>query len=121
MSLAVSLHAPNDELRNVLVPINKKYNIDTLFAATQRYLDALPDNRSVTFEYTMLDGVNDQLEHANQLARLIKKTGIRCKVNLIPSIRSQGRTTKPVRALLLRLSNENWYIRTSSRRFVPRG
>ena len=84
VSLAVSLHAPNDELRNVLVPINKKYNIETLFAATQRYLDALPDNRSVTFEYTMLDGVNDQLEHANQLARLIKKTGIRCKVNLIP-------------------------------------
>lgn len=60
VSLAVSLHAPNDELRNVLVPINKKYNIDILMAATQRYLDSLPDNRSVTFEYTMLDGINDQ-------------------------------------------------------------
>ncbi|MGB0957797.1 MAG: 23S rRNA (adenine(2503)-C(2))-methyltransferase RlmN, partial [Litorivicinus sp.] len=84
VSLAVSLHAPNDELRNVLVPINKKYNIDTLMAATQRYLDSLPDNRSVTFEYTMLDGINDQPETARQLVQLIKKTGIRCKVNLIP-------------------------------------
>ncbi|QGG79718.1 23S rRNA (adenine(2503)-C(2))-methyltransferase RlmN [Litorivicinus lipolyticus] len=84
VSLAVSLHAPDDELRNQLVPINKKYNIATLMAATQRYLDSLPDNRSVTFEYTMLDGINDRPEQARDLANLIKKHGIRCKVNLIP-------------------------------------
>ncbi|PAV26257.1 23S rRNA m(2)A-2503 methyltransferase [Tamilnaduibacter salinus] len=82
VSLAISLHAPNDELRNELVPLNKKYPIADLLAATRRYLDRLPDRRKVTIEYTVIEGVNDQPEHARQLSRLLKD--IPCKINLIP-------------------------------------
>jgi 23S rRNA (adenine2503-C2)-methyltransferase len=81
VALAVSLHAPNDALRNELVPINRKHPIDELLAACWHYLDA-QNGRSVTFEYVMLDGVNDAPEHARQLARLIK--GRPAKLNLIP-------------------------------------
>ena len=81
ISLAVSLHAPNDALRDELVPINKKYPIAELLAACQRYIADKP-HRSITWEYVMLDGVNDTDEHARQLARLLK--GIPSKVNLIP-------------------------------------
>ena len=55
---------PNDELRNQLVPINKKYPLKELLAATNRYLAKLPDRRKATIEYTMMEGVNDELEHA---------------------------------------------------------
>jgi 23S rRNA (adenine2503-C2)-methyltransferase len=81
VALAVSLHAPNDALRNELVPINRKHPIDELLAACWHYLDA-QNGRSVTFEYVMLDGVNDGPGHARQLARLLK--GRPAKLNLIP-------------------------------------
>jgi 23S rRNA (adenine2503-C2)-methyltransferase len=81
VALAVSLHAPNDELRNDLVPINRIHPIDELLAACWHYID-MQNGRSVTFEYVMLDGVNDKPEHARQLARLLK--GRPAKLNLIP-------------------------------------
>ncbi|HCH23138.1 MAG TPA: 23S rRNA (adenine(2503)-C(2))-methyltransferase RlmN [Oceanospirillaceae bacterium] len=82
VSLAISLHAPNDQLRNELVPVNKKYNIDALLDACNRYLDGLSDKRVITMEYTMISGVNDQLEHARELAKVLKR--VPCKLNLIP-------------------------------------
>jgi len=82
VSLAVSLHAPNDELRNELVPINKKYPISELLKACQHYMGSLPDRRKLTVEYTMINKVNDEIEHAEQLAKLLKDTP--CKINLIP-------------------------------------
>jgi 23S rRNA (adenine2503-C2)-methyltransferase len=81
VALAVSLHAPNDELRNELVPINRRHPIAELLEACWHYLDA-QNGRSITFEYVMLDGVNDQPEHARQLAALLH--GHDAKVNLIP-------------------------------------
>jgi 23S rRNA (adenine2503-C2)-methyltransferase len=80
-ALAVSLHAPNDELRSQLVPINRKHNIAELLTACWHYLDE-QNGRSVTFEYVMLDGVNDRREHAIELARLLHDKP--AKVNLIP-------------------------------------
>jgi 23S rRNA (adenine2503-C2)-methyltransferase len=80
-ALAVSLHAPNDELRNELVPINRKHNIAELLEACWHYLDE-QNGRSVTFEYVMLDGINDQPAHARELARLLR--GKPAKLNLIP-------------------------------------
>jgi len=81
VALAVSLHAPNDSLRDQLVPINKKYPIKELLAACQRYLTAAPRD-FITFEYVMLDGVNDSVEHAHELINLVQDTP--CKFNLIP-------------------------------------
>lgn len=81
VSLAVSLHAPNNELRNELVPINKKYPIEQLMAICKTYFKDEP-RRKVTFEYVMLKGVNDQPEHAKQLIKILKD--IPAKVNLIP-------------------------------------
>lgn len=81
VSLAVSLHAPNDELRTELVPLNKKYPIAELLGACQRYVARRPRS-SITFEYTMLKGVNDKPEHARQLVKLMRK--VSSKVNLIP-------------------------------------
>ena len=82
VALAISLHAPNNKLRNELVPINRKYPIDMLFDSIRNYLERLSDNRSVTFEYTMLKGVNDSDELARELSTLAKT--VRCKINLIP-------------------------------------
>jgi 23S rRNA (adenine2503-C2)-methyltransferase len=82
VSLAISLHAPNDELRDVLVPINQRYPIKELFAACHRYLDDLNDRRVITIEYTLMAGVNDQITHAKQLVKLLKT--LPCKLNLIP-------------------------------------
>lgn len=85
VALAISLHAPNDELRNELVPINKKYPLVQLIAACQRYI-AKDGNESVrkhvTIEYVMLDGVNDHPEHAQQMIKLLKN--LPSKINLIP-------------------------------------
>jgi 23S rRNA (adenine2503-C2)-methyltransferase len=81
VALAVSLHAPNDALRDVIVPINKKYPLKDLMAACNRYLEKAPRD-FVTFEYVMLDGINDTLEHAQQLIQLVKH--VPCKFNLIP-------------------------------------
>jgi 23S rRNA (adenine2503-C2)-methyltransferase len=86
VALAVSLHAPNDPLRENLVPLNKKYPLDELMQACIRYLEFAPRD-FITFEYCMLDGVNDQPEHAQQLIELIRKHGKGkpwCKLNLIP-------------------------------------
>ena len=83
VSLAVSLHAPNDALRNELVPINKKYPIAMLLASVKGYLAGLPDkHRSATIEYTLIDGVNDRPEHARELAELLRD--VPSKINLIP-------------------------------------
>lgn len=81
VSLAVSLHAPTDELRNILVPINKKYPIKDLMAVCKDYFKNEP-RRKVTFEYVMLEGVNDSRLHAEQLTELLQ--GVPAKVNLIP-------------------------------------
>jgi 23S rRNA (adenine2503-C2)-methyltransferase len=81
VSLAVSLHAPNDELRTQLVPLNKKYPIAELMAACARYAER-KKRESITFEYTMMKGVNDQPEHARQLIKLMRR--LPSKVNLIP-------------------------------------
>lgn len=86
VALAVSLHAPNDALRDSLVPLNRKYPIAELLDACMRYLPAAPRD-FITFEYCMLDGVNDQPEHAQQLLDLVRShggQGVPCKINLIP-------------------------------------
>jgi 23S rRNA (adenine2503-C2)-methyltransferase len=82
VSLAVSLNAPNDALRDQLVPINKKWPIKELIKACQHYMASLPDRRKLTVEYTMMNKVNDEMEHAVELAVLLKDTP--CKINLIP-------------------------------------
>lgn len=81
VSLAVSLHAPNDRLRDELVPLNRSHPIASLMAACRRWLDG-GRKRHIMFEYVMLDGVNDRPEHARELAKLL--AGMPCKVNLIP-------------------------------------
>ena len=83
VSLAVSLHAPNDEIRNKIVPINRRYPIQQLLQSAKSYIDAQSDRkRVVTIEYTLLAGVNDQPEHARELSTLLKD--FPCKINLIP-------------------------------------
>ncbi len=81
VALAVSLHAPNDALRDVIVPINQKYPLRELMAACQRYLESAPRD-FITFEYVMLDGVNDTSAHARELIALTRD--VPCKFNLIP-------------------------------------
>lgn len=81
VALAVSLHAPTDALRNVLVPINKKYNLATLMQCCQQYFHKQP-KRAITMEYIMIDSVNDQPEHARALVKCLQN--VRCKINLIP-------------------------------------
>jgi 23S rRNA (adenine2503-C2)-methyltransferase len=81
VALAVSLHAPNDNLRNVLVPINQKYPLRELMAACRRYLEKAPRD-FITFEYVMLEGVNDSENDARELIALVRETP--CKFNLIP-------------------------------------
>lgn len=83
VSLAISLHASNDAIRNQLVPINKKYPIAVLLDSAKRYIDAMPDNRrKMTIEYTLIDHVNDRPEHARELIELLKDIPV--KINLIP-------------------------------------
>ncbi|MFT6029410.1 MAG: 23S rRNA (adenine2503-C2)-methyltransferase [Oleiphilaceae bacterium] len=81
-SIAISLHAPNDELRNQLVPVNKKYPIKVLLASLKNYLSQLSDKRKATIEYTLMAGVNDRKIHADQLIELLRD--VPCKINLIP-------------------------------------
>jgi len=81
--LAISLHAPNDELRNQLVPINKKYPIAMLLESAKKYMESLPDvRRKITIEYTLISEVNDRQEHAHELAELLRDVPV--KINLIP-------------------------------------
>ncbi len=83
VSLAISLHAPNDKIRSQIVPINKRYPIAQLLSSAKAYIDAQSDSkRVVTIEYTMMAGVNDQVEHARELTQLLD--GYPCKINLIP-------------------------------------
>ncbi len=81
VALAVSLHAPNDALRDELVPLNKKYPLKELLAACERYLAFAPRD-FITFEYCMLDGINDTDQHAKELIQIARQ--LRCKLNLIP-------------------------------------
>lgn len=118
VALAVSLHAPNDPLRDDLVPLNRKYPIAELLDACLRYLPAAPRD-FITFEYCMLDGVNDQPEHARELLALLKQHGERgvpCKINLIPfnPFPDSGLTCSP-RAVVQRfgqLLNEGGVVTT---------
>ncbi len=116
VALAVSLHAPNDELRNELVPINRKHPIAELLAACWHYIDQ-QNGRSITFEYVMLDGVNDKPEHARQLVRLLK--GRPAKLNLIPfNIFPGTRYRRSPAAAILKfrdILNENGLIATTRR------
>ena len=82
VALALSLHAPNDELRNQLVPLNKKYPLKMLLESCNNYMSRLGEKRVLTVEYTLLKDVNDQPEHAEQMIELLRDTP--CKVNLIP-------------------------------------
>jgi len=82
VSLAISLHAPNDIIRNEIVPLNKKYPISELLEACRYYFAGDTKMKQFTIEYVMLAGVNDSVEHAKELARLLR--ALRCKINLIP-------------------------------------
>jgi len=81
VNLAISLHAPNDELRSQIMPINNKYPLRELLGACRKY-PGVSQMRRITFEYVMLDGINDQDEHAREMAQLLR--GLDCKINLIP-------------------------------------
>jgi 23S rRNA (adenine2503-C2)-methyltransferase len=83
VSLAISLHAPNDELRDVLVPINRKYPLATLMASCDRYARVVPHG-AIVYEYVMIDGVNDTLGHADEMIALLGPRREAVKVNLIP-------------------------------------
>jgi len=83
VALAVSLHAPDDALRDELVPLNRKHPLHELMAACRRYLDAAPRD-FITFEYCMLDAVNDAIEQADRLVQLVRRERVPCKFNLIP-------------------------------------
>ncbi len=93
LTLSVSLHASDDETRSRLMPINRRYNIRTLLAACKRYLAAT--GRRISFEYALIEGQNDSLEHALSLARLLK--GMLCHVNLIPVNPVKGRGYRSTR------------------------
>ncbi|MCP5182712.1 MAG: 23S rRNA (adenine(2503)-C(2))-methyltransferase RlmN [Pseudomonadales bacterium] len=82
VSLAISLHAPRDELRDQLVPLNRKYPIAQLLSACGDYVQGLGEKRTLTMEYTLIKGVNDSLREARELATLLRD--VRCKINLIP-------------------------------------
>ena len=82
VSLAISLHAPTNELRDEIVPINKKYPISELINSCNKYLAFYNGKRSITIEYVLIDGVNDSEELAKKLAKLLSK--VSCKINLIP-------------------------------------
>ena len=100
MRLAVSLHASNDKLRNELVPVNKKYPLKELMAACHRFIDKQNSRSRITFEYVMLDGINDRPEHAHELIKLLK--GIPTLMNLIPfnPFAGSGYSTSSKKAVL---------------------
>ena len=116
VALAVSLHAPNDALRDELVPINRKHPIGELLAACWHYIDK-QNGRSITFEYVMLDGINDAPDHARQLARLLR--GRPAKLNLIPfNVFPGTRYRRSPAAAIVRfrdILNENGVIATIRR------
>ena len=91
LSLAISLHGPNNEIRNKIMPVNKAYDIDTLLDACRRYYDAT--SRRIHFEYAMIDGVNDREEHARELLRRLK--GLPAHINMIPLNHVEESPLKP--------------------------
>ena len=91
LSLAISLHGPNDEIRNKIMPVNKAYPIEVLLAACRRYYDAT--SRRIHFEYAMIDGVNDREEDAKELLRRLK--GLPAHVNMIPLNHVEESPLKP--------------------------
>lgn len=114
INLAISLHAPNNELRNKIMPINKAYPLDELIPALKTYLERT--NRRVTFEYILLSGVNDSTDCALELAKLVK--GINCYINLIPYNETNNieyKRTKTVQIMrfydILKKNNVNVTIR----------
>ncbi len=113
VALAVSLHAPNDELRDKIMPVNRKHPLDQLMAACRRYLKVAPRD-FITFEYLMLGGVNDQPEHARELLRLVRN--VPCKFNLIPfNPFPDSDLTKPERETVVRfckILNEGGVVTT---------
>jgi 23S rRNA (adenine2503-C2)-methyltransferase len=120
--LAVSLSAPNDELRDHLMPINKRWNIETLLAACKEFERVLKPGERFTFEYVMLDGVNDSDTHARELARIINRHSLRAKVNLIPHNTAEGlhyRASPPERIESFKRILESKNIHAFVRR--PRG
>lgn len=119
IGLAISLHAPNDALRDQLVPINRRYPLRELMAACHRYVERT--HRRVTFEYALMAGVNDRLEHADELARLLR--GLLCHVNLIPlnpvkSSPFQPSTEEDAQAFLRRLQQHRIPVTMRLRRGV---
>jgi 23S rRNA (adenine2503-C2)-methyltransferase len=93
--LAISLAAPSDELRDELMPINKRWNLEELLAACKEFEKSLKPGERFTFEYVMLAGVNDSDEHARQLANLLNRHQLRTKVNLIPHNAAEGLPYQP--------------------------
>lgn len=93
-SLAISIHAADNDLRNELVPINKKYNVESFIQSAKRYQERMADGRKIKVEYTLIDQINDQPKHAYELAELIKD--LDCVVNLIPFNTIEGADYKPV-------------------------
>jgi len=119
IGLAISLHAPNDALRDRLVPINRRYPLRELMAACHRYVERT--RRRVTFEYALMAGVNDRLEHADELARLLR--GLLCHVNLIPLNPVKGSPYQPsteedAQAFLQRLQQHRISVTMRLRRGV---
>ena len=108
VSLAISLHAANDKLRDEIVPINKKYPLDQLIESCKDYLVNQSKRKTITIEYILIDGVNDSREHAKQLIEILR--GLSCKVNLIPFnpfdgcnyLRSQEKAIKDFKDYLIR-------------------
>ncbi|MFL6230768.1 MAG: 23S rRNA (adenine(2503)-C(2))-methyltransferase RlmN [Pyrinomonadaceae bacterium] len=120
--LAISLAAPTDELRDELMPINKKWNLEQLLAACKEFERSLKPGERFTFEYVLLDGVNDSDEHARQLANLLNRHQLRTKVNLIPHNAAEGlpyQPSPPERVERFREILEAKGVRTYVRR--PRG
>ncbi|MEJ7713948.1 MAG: hypothetical protein WKF84_29905 [Pyrinomonadaceae bacterium] len=93
--LAISLAAPTDELRDILMPINKRWPLDQLMSAARDFQRVLKAGERLTFEYVMLDRVNDSEENARQLANLINRYELRAKVNLIPHNPAEPLTYRP--------------------------
>ncbi len=115
ITLAISLHAPNDELRNHLVPINRRYPLQELLAACKEYIEVT--GRRITFEYALLAGVNDSEGQARELVSLVK--GLMCHVNLIPANPVQGRgftRTPPERVEQFRIILEKGGLNVTVRR-----
>ncbi|MGE0871353.1 MAG: 23S rRNA (adenine(2503)-C(2))-methyltransferase RlmN [Kofleriaceae bacterium] len=117
-NLAVSLNAPNDEIRDEIMPINRKWNIAKLLAALKAY--PLEQRRRITFEYVLLAGVNDSLAHAAQLARLLH--GIKCKVNIIPwNPHPEAPYARPSASAIDAFQNECKRLGMSTYLRMPRG